>query len=519
MPGSEAPSDLARQSPSPLAGEGGAGAASARAGEGMWRLPILALLLTAAAPAPLIGPPAPPTAPAATPPAAAPVPTAGELTLAEVLASARFHSPQVLEALAKIRGAEGKRLAAQGAFDTVFALDGEFRPTGYYSGSWLDTQVSRPFTGIGGYAYGGYQIGGGRFPIYEDERYTRLGGEVRAGAVLSLLKDRFIDERRFNLVQADYDILLAELDRTLVAIGVQARAIQAYNNWVIAGLRLGIYRDLLALAQNRQAGIRRQVAEGARPQILLTENEQNILRRQALVAQSEQALAQAATSLSLYYRDADGRPLVPDSGRLPGALPPPLTPSADAATLLSRRPEVQALEARISAATQRLAFDRNSLLPKLDIKVEANQDIGGTYPGNTARGQTETKIGLSISVPLERRAARGKLAQTRAEIAAAEQRRRFLTDQIAIDVANLKLAADNAVKLAGLARDEADRAATMAAAERRRFTLGSVDFFLVNSREEAAADAAVRRLDAAFRVVVANADLAAATADLTALGL
>ncbi len=59
----------------------------------------------------------------------------------------------------------------------------------------------------------------------------------------------------------------------------------------------------------------------------------------------------------------------------------------------------------------------------------------------------------------------------------------------------------------------------MAAAERRRFEAGASDFFVVNLREEQAADAQVRRLDAAFRQIVANADLAAATVDLKALGL
>ncbi|KPF73369.1 multidrug transporter [alpha proteobacterium AAP81b] len=448
-----------------------------------------------------------------------PAPRAGPLRLDEVLESSRFYAPQVVEALAKLRGAEGKRLSAEGVFDTVFAADAEIRPTGYYDGSWAEARVTKPFTGIGGYAYGGYRIAGGEFPIYDDNRYTRLGGEVKAGAVLSLLRDRVIDERRFGLLQADIEIALAETDRALVAIGVQARAVAAYNSWVVAGLRRGIYRDLLALAERRQAGIRRQVALGQRPAILITENEQNILRRQTLVTQAEQALAQAATSLSLYYRDAEGNRLVPVEARLPGTLPPALRLSADAMTLAARRPDVRALEVRLAAASQRLALDRNALLPKLDLKVEANQDIGGSYPGNTARGQTETKVGLSLSVPFERRAAKGRLAQTRAEIDAAAARQRFLADQIATDIANLRVAADTAVRLAALARDEAERAATMAAAERRRFDLGAADFFLVNTREEAAADAAVRRLDAAFRQVVAAADIAAATADLTALGL
>jgi outer membrane protein TolC len=492
------------------------GAAVARAGA------VAALLTGSSALAQgLVGPPAPAPLTVAAPASAPPPPLApaGSLGLAEVLASARFHAPQVLEALARVRGAQGRQLSAQAAFDTVFAVDAASRVTGFYDGTYAEATVTRPFRGIGGYAYGGYRIAGGEFPIYEDERYTNRFGEVKAGAVLSLLRDRIIDERRFGLVQAEIDIALAETDRTLIAIGVQTRAIQSYNNWVVAGLRLAIHRELLALAQQRQAGFRRQVETGARPSILLVENEQNILRRQSLVVQSEQALAQAATSLSLYLRDADGAPLVPSSERLPCQLPPPIRVSAEAATLLARRPDVRVLSLRIDAANRRLTLDRNALLPKLDLKLEASQDIGPVPAQSTSKSSTDTKIGISFSLPLERRAARGRLAQTRADIEANQQRVRFLADQIATDVANLQTAAENAARLAQLARDEAERAGTMAAAERRRFALGTADFFLVNQREEAAADAAVRRLDAAFRQVAANAELAAATADLESLGL
>jgi len=108
---------------------------------------------------------------------------------------------------------------------------------------------------------------------------------------------------------------------------------------------------------------------------------------------------------------------------------------------------------------------------------------------------------------------------TQAEIDGFAQRRRFLEDQINTDIDGIGITVDTSARLLALARDEADRAATMAAAERRRFTLGASDFFLVNVREEAVADAQVRRLDAAVRQVVAHADLAAATADLDALGL
>ena len=59
----------------------------------------------------------------------------------------------------------------------------------------------------------------------------------------------------------------------------------------------------------------------------------------------------------------------------------------------------------------------------------------------------------------------------------------------------------------------------MAAAELRRFSLGISDFFLVNQREEAAADARIRRLDAELRLASARLELVAATVGEPALGL
>ena len=457
---------------------------------------------------------------AARPPPAAPaVPKAAPLTLDEVLASARFHAPQVLEALARVRGAQGRALSAEAAFDTVFAAQADTRLTGYYDGRDIGAQITKPFQDRGGYVYGGYRVSGGEFPIYEDERYTSRLGELKAGAVLSLMRDRLIDDRRFARTIAETDIAIADADRLMIAIGVQTRAIQTYNNWVIAGLRLKLYQDLLTLAQGRQAGFKRQVEEGARPTILLTENEQNILRRQTLVVQSDQALDIAANALSLYLRDGDGVPVVPARSRLPATLPPPLPLAAQPFDLVMQRPDLRTIDIRMKQANQRLALDRNAFLPKLDLKAEISNDFGRTGFGGSSRNGVESKVGLTFTLPLQQSAARGRLAQTNAEIDAFRARRRFLEDQITTDINGLQIAASGAGRLVGIAADEADRAFTMAAAERRRFELGASDFFLVNVREEAAADAGVRRLDAVFRQTVAHADLAASTADLDTLGL
>ncbi|RVT40289.1 TolC family protein [Sphingobium algorifonticola] len=451
-------------------------------------------------------------------PPAADVPS-GPLRLEDVLASSRQHAPQVLEALARVRGAQGKRLSAEGAFDTVFSADADTRLSGYYDGRSLETKVLRPLEQLGGNVYGGYRVSDGRFPIYEDKSYTNQLGEIKAGVVLALLRDRAIDERRFNRTQADVDIALADADRLLIAIGVQRRALDAYNQWVAAGQRLSVVRDLLGLAQDRQKGLERQVSAGLRPRIILTENQQNILRRQTLVVQAEQALAAAANTLSLYWRDSAGQPMVPTPAHLPPALPTPLPLPADPKAGLAARPDLRTIDLRMQVARERLALDRNALLPRLDFNAEASRDIGEIGEGGVSREGTETRVGLTFTVPLQRRAARGRIVQTQAEIEAAMRRGQSLREQIIAEIDTIGVAVDATGRLLTLATDEQARAQDMAQAERRRFEMGASDFFLVNLREEAAADAALRRLDTAYRQLVAHADLVAVSADVATLGL
>ncbi|MBX9882065.1 MAG: TolC family protein [Sphingomonas sp.] len=480
-----------------------ASAAHAAAGEGA---PQRHAKPRGAAPAPAVPPPAP-------------APARPVLTLGEVLASSARFQPQILEAVAKVRSAEGKRLQAEGAFDTQVKAQAEGRLSGFYDGSYAGGTIERPIENWGGSYYGGYRISGGRFPIYEDERYTNVLGEIKAGAVLSLLRDRFIDDRRFNRGNAALDVDVAEAEKLITAISVQRRAVAAYNLWVAAGLRLKVYRELLDLARARQAGLERQVELGARPRIILTEQAQNILRRETLVARTEQELANAANTLSLFWRDANGQPQRPAPELLPDAFPTIPQPTGAARMALQGRPDLKTLDLRIAQATNRLELDRNQLKPRLDLKVEASQDLGPVGSGGRSRNGFESKVGLSFSVPLERRAAKGRIAATTAEIDGLERRRQTTREQIAAEIEGIAIDVRATERLALLAEEERARASEMARAEQRRFTEGASDFFLVNLREESAADAAVRQLDARFRNLVSNAELAAAAADLKALGL
>lgn len=445
--------------------------------------------------------------------------SAQPLDLAELLETARRSAPILLEAEARRRAAEARRLEADGAFDTSVDALAETRLSGFYDSRYVDSQLTQPFTNRGGYVYGGYRLSDGRFPVYEDERFTNQLGEVRLGAIFALWRDRAIDERRLARNLADAGIDLAQTELLIAAVGLQRRALEAHALWVAAGLRLNAYRELLAVASERQAGIERQVRAGAVPAILATENRQAILRRQSLVADSERALDVAAARLSVFYRSASGEPQMPPATRLPSRIEPVPIAQLPPDGTLPARPDVAAVDNRIAQARQRLAQDRNLLQPRLDLKVEASQDIGPIAEGGPSRSGTETKVGLSFSVPLQRREAQGKLAQTQAAVAALEAERKRIAEEIGVQLQAVSTDVGATARLLTLARDDAAQAEALARAERRRLELGTSDLLRVALREEAAADARVREVDAALRQALAHAELAAATADLGLLGL
>lgn len=441
------------------------------------------------------------------------------LTLGEVLSSSRQHTPQVLEAMARVRIAEGRRLSADGAFDLVFKGNAEARLGGFYDGKALGGSISQPLRSRGGEFYAGYRVSDGRFPVYEDEKYTNELGELKVGVLLSLMRDRLIDERRFAVAQADADIALARNEQLMIAIGVQRRAIDSYGAWVSTGLKLRALRDLLALAEVRQTAFRRQTERGEKPAILLTENEQIILNRRTLVVEAEQELLVAANRLSLFLRDEAGAPRVPSLGDLPGGLPQPAPLPEDLAALAAERPDLRAIDIRMQQARDRLALNRNAALPRVDLVLETSRDLGDIGPGGPSRSGTEPTVALQFSVPLQQRGARGQQAATAAEIDAQEVRRRQLEEQIAVELETIRSQLATTRRLVELARAEQERAAQVAQAERRRFELGASDLLRVQQREEAEASARLRAIDVAWRELQARAELAAATADLQALGL
>jgi len=449
----------------------------------------------------------------------------GTLLPEEVLRSSALTFPAILEAFEREAAARSDQLAADGAFDLM--LKGEYydRLTGFYSGGFGKVEARQPLRPFGAEVFGSYRVSNGDFPIYENINYTNALGEAKVGALFALLRDRNIDARRFAIEDTRLAASQAQLDVLLVQLNVQHEALRAYWRWVAAGAEIGVFEELLEIAEARQIGLTREVAEGARARIALTENEQNLLRRRALLEEARRDFLTASNSLSFYLRGADGqmivptREMLPEIARLQAVIRPETLAAQPVSEVVLNRPELQTFRLAIERATNKVALRQNDLQPSLDARVELSRDFGQIGPGGPGFDSTDTVVGLTFSVPLQRRQARGALGRAEAELRETELRQRRIADQITTEVGNILANLTAALRLADLAEAEVRQASAMVQAERTRFRLGAGEFFLVNAREEAAANAQISAIRAELAGRLAEASYNAATMNLIALGL
>ncbi len=442
------------------------------------------------------------------------------LTLARVLETSRDHFPSIQATVEEKLIRTGRITTALGAFDLALEQDGLIWADGFYDGAALDNRLTKRLPSSNAKIYAGYRVSNDDFPIYEQELVTNDGGEFSLGVVFSLWRDRAIDAQRFAVSNAELSLREAEIDLVLARLTTQRNAARAYWAWLVAGQRLGVYQNLLALAEDRISGLERRAREGDVAAIYVVENRQNLLRRQALLTGAERDFSVAAINVSLYLRDTDGAPLKPLAEQLPNEFPDvePLNSNADALIerVLGQRPELLRIDNLTTIERKRLLLAENELKPRIDLGLKAAHDVGS---GSRTREGFDAIVNLEISIPLERRRGTGLASQSYARLRQLALERRLVKDRLTTDVTRLSTNINASRELVDITHEEAEQAQKMVNAERKRFAAGASDFFLVNLREERSADARVRNLESRLRYYNNLADLQAITLDYQALGI
>jgi len=160
-------------------------------------------------------------------------------------------------------------------------------------------------------------------------------------------------------------------------------------------------------------------------------------RAELAVVQARRRFEAAGRALSLFLRDGQENPVVAGRDRLPPSLPMPEGPEAsllqqDVVRDLTVRPEVR----RLSLNQDRLEVDRrlakNQLLPNLDAGVTTSRDYGDR--GYKDQTETEVQVGVELRVLLQRREARGGVAEVEAQLEQNAREQQFARDRIQAEV-------------------------------------------------------------------------------------
>jgi outer membrane protein TolC len=324
---------------------------------------------------------------------------------------------------------------------------------------------------------------------------TGSDGTIYAGIKLPLLRGAGVNDKSIAELQAKLGLPLADAAITQVIVASKAAAGGAYWEWVAAGRKLTVARDLLALAVLRAKQIAREVELGAQPPIAITEAEQEVRRREAGLNKAERDVQKASIKLAGYLWQDDGTPLPPPAAeQLPSEMPAPAF--LDAARLqvsregaLAKRPEILAIALQLGAVSldERLAL--NDGRPDLSLVLQPGQDMGRLGIGETL------KAGINFSVPLGRWDASGRRDTARAKTIKLTQDRELTKRQVLLEVDDAWSAILAAVERFHATDAEVALAKQLEVGERKRFAEGDSTLFLVNQRERATAEAIGRLID------------------------
>ena len=392
------------------------------------------------------------------------------LQLEDVLRSVESNYPPLLATLLERDVAGGAAVQAKGQFDTQVGATLGADQFGFYPNQRLDVGVNQNLRWQGAQVYGGWRIGSGDFPDYRGLDATRDLGEFRAGIKVPILRGREIDERRAGLAQTELGLRIADLTVDQQRLLVRQLATNRYWDWTAAGARMRIAEDLLRVAQERDQALRDAESLGAIPRVEVTENQRQILQREAQIVEAQRGVQQTAIAMSLFYRDAAGVPRIASDAQLPDALPATALldesqVTGDLRVALTKRPEIATIAAQRAQTRIDIDVASNQTRPSLDFGLGITAENGS---GSIKRGPNEVKATLTYQVPWQRRVAEGKLQQASAKHSQLTQRELFARDQVTAEVRDAASAVRAAHERTLLAAREVTVALDLADAELRQ---------------------------------------------------
>jgi len=337
-------------------------------------------------------------------------------------------------------------------------------------------------------------------------------------------------------------------------ISTVSAIVSAYWDLVSFNENVRVKQQALALAQKLYEDNKKQVEIGTLAPI-------EIVRAEAEVASSQQALVQAETQLlqqetllkNALSRSGVASPIIAEARIVPTDrifVPPsePVTPVQDLMEMaMKTRPDVIQTDLQIQNTKLGLQGSRNNLLPQLDLVADFRNNalvgqinalpvpaIPGTGIGPTprnpaavdpffiggygkalsqlfARNFPDYAIGFQLSIPLRNRSAQADMVLDQLSLRQQELRRQALLNQVRVDVRNALIA----LQQARAAYEAAVKARVLQEqtleAEQKKYALGASTIFFVIQAQRDLAQARSTEVAAASQYMKAKVQLDAAT--------
>lgn len=419
-----------------------------------------------------------------------------KLTEKHLISSALKNYPKILSYYEKIAVKEGGVLEKEGYFDIKLNQKYQGKIDGYYDGKELDTFIEKQNSFLGSKIYGGYRKSYGDYADYDGAIRTNSGGEYRAGASFSLLRNRAIDKGRLDLITSRLELQESKIQLENIKIEIQRDAAKSYWSWVIAGEIYKIYQQLYELALKRNEQLKIRLKKGDIAEIVLIENERNILNRKSSMLEAKRSFENNGIYLSLFFRNIDGNPQIPQLEELPDNKFSPIEISdgkkqKDVEHALEMRPELRIIKIQKEQEISHLNQGKNLLKPRLDVAVETSKDLGS---GPISRAQTNNSVKLDFQIPFQQREAKGKIASSESKLDALRFEEKLLCESIAAEIAQIQNLVNNSVEIYQNLERELQLSKKLEQAEKDRFKQGGSDFFLINLREQEVATATISQL-------------------------
>lgn len=423
------------------------------------------------------------------------------LTAGDVQTSVLANFALIQESHLKASASAATATSANGEFDTKLKAKSSNRIDEQYDYRILETSLEKRIPSTSLKVFTGYAQALGNIPAYTGRYETGSAGEAFVGLQLPLLRDRSIDEARFQLLNAELERKMASLDLTIKKNFYVYKGLSAFEKWRLAYSKHQIKQTVLRIANERQVMLDKRVRAGDLERIKLIDNQRSVDKRNEERLAAELELAMAQLNLGLYYRPtSDGS--VNLKTFTPSARSVAVARKDEFRIEFQRLPQAGLLDLEISSSRQAEKLNRSLALPDLVFDATAFQRFSKIRDYNPNRLQ----VGLQLEIPLENRKANGKSAAADFKAQAIEKRKAYLELEMQTSLEQLFETARLNAERALVIERELQGAQLMAEAERKKWQRGDTDLFLVAIREQEAADVEARLRTVEYEVAQAELD-------------